>query len=141
MNQLIRRNSFFDDFFTKDVFDFGKRFLESGFTMPSVNVKEEDSTYQIMVAAPGMKKEDFNIGIDRNILTISSENKSETEEKDEQGFFTKREFNFSSFSRSFTLPESVDIDNIEASYENGILNVSVPKKEIAMQNIKRIEVK
>ena len=109
--------------------------------MPSVNVKEEDSTYQIMVAAPGMKKEDFNIGIDRNILTISSENKSETEEKDEQGFFTKREFNFSSFSRSFTLPESVDIDNIEASYENGILNVSVPKKEIAMQNIKRIEVK
>src|SRR5690606_14590528 len=135
MNQLIRRNSFFDDFFTKDVFDFGKRFLESGFTMPSVNVKEEDSTYKIMVAAPGMKKEEVNKGIVRNNLTISSENQSETEGDFEEGCFTKREFNMSSFSRAFSLPDSVGVDNLEGSYEKGSLNVSMQTKEIAKQNI------
>ena len=141
MNQLMRRNSFFDDFFNRDVFNFGRGFLESGFTSPSVNVKEEDGSFQILVAAPGMKKEDFIIDIDRNVLTISSESKSETEDKDENGTFTRREFNYSSFSRSFTLPESVNTENVEASYTDGILKVSVPKKEVTMQNVKRIEVK
>ncbi len=141
MNQLMRRNSLFDDFFNRDIFDFRRGILDSGFTSPAVNVKEEDGSFQILVAAPGMKKEDFNIDINRNVLTISSESKSETEEKDENGTFTRREYNYSSFSRSFTLPESVNTENVEASYTDGILKVSIPKREVTVQNVKRIEVK
>ena len=142
MSNLIRRNSFFDDFITKDLFDFGTpKFTKSEFTMPSVNVKEQDNGFEIHVAAPGIKKEDLKINLDRNVLTIASESKTENEEKDEQGGFTRREFNYSSFSRSFTLPEMVEPERIEASYEDGILKIMVPKKEIMMQNVKQIEIK
>lgn len=142
MNNLSRRNSFFDDFFTKDLMDFNRRpFAENSLTIPSVNVKEEENGFEIQVAAPGIKKQDFKINLDRNILTISSENKSETEEVGEYRKFTRREFNYSSFSRSFTLPEQVETDRIEATYEDGILKVSVPKKEIQSPTLKTIEIK
>lgn len=124
MNNLSRRNSFFDDFFTKDLMDFNRRpFEENSLTIPSVNVKEEENGFEIQVAAPGIKKQDFKINLDRNVLSISSENKSENEEVDKDGKFTRREFNYSSFSRSFTLPEQVETDKIEATYEDGILKV------------------
>ena len=74
-------------------------------------------------------------------MSISSENKSENEEVDKDGKFTRREFNYSSFSRSFTLPEMVETDKIEATYEDGILKVSVPKKEIQSPTLKTIEIK
>jgi len=142
MSNLIRRNSFFDDFITKDLFDFAPtRFQKSDFTLPSVNVKEHEAGFEIQVAAPGIKKEDFKINLERNVLTISSERQSENEEKDNNGAFTRREFNYSSFSRSFTLPEVVEADRIEASYEDGILKIDVPKKEVTMQNVKTIEIK
>ncbi|MDP2453388.1 MULTISPECIES: Hsp20/alpha crystallin family protein [unclassified Kaistella] len=142
MNNLSRRNSFFDDFFTKDLMDFNRRpFAEDSLTIPSVNVKEEENGFEIQVAAPGIKKQDFKINLDRNVLSISSENKSENEEVDKDGKFTRREFNYSSFSRSFTLPEMVETDKIEATYEDGILKVSVPKKEIQSPILKTIEIK
>lgn len=142
MNNLSRRNSFFDDFFTKDLMDFNRRpFEENSLTIPSVNVKEEENGFEIQVAAPGIKKQDFKINLDRNVLSISSENKSENEEVDKDGKFTRREFNYSSFSRSFTLPEMVETDKIEATYEDGILKVSVPKKEIQSPTLKTIEIK
>lgn len=142
MNNLSRRNSFFDDFFTKDLMDFNRRpFAENSLTIPSVNVKEQENGFEIQVAAPGIKKEDFKINLERNVLSISSENRSENEEVDKDGKFTRREFNYSSFSRSFTLPEMVETDRIEATYEDGILKVSVPKKEIHSLALKTIEIK
>ncbi|MBH1959188.1 MAG: Hsp20/alpha crystallin family protein [Flavobacteriia bacterium] len=142
MSNLIRRNSFYDDFITKDLFEFNRpKFAQSELTLPSVNVKELDNGFEIHVAAPGIKKEDFKINLERNVLTISSESKTENEERDEKGAFTRREFNYNSFSRSFTLPEAVESEKIEAAYEDGILKITVPKKEVTMQNVKMIEVK
>jgi HSP20 family protein len=141
MSNLIRRNSFFDDFITKDLFDFNRGFSKSEPTLPAVNVKEVDNAFEIQVAAPGIRKEDFKINLERNVLTISSENKIEHEEKDENGAFTRREFNYSAFSRSFTLPEVAEAEKIEAAYENGILRITVPKKEVSMQHVKTIEIR
>ncbi|WP_317168457.1 Hsp20/alpha crystallin family protein [Costertonia aggregata] len=78
-----------------------------------------------------MSKKDFDINVENNTLSISAESKTENEEKDENGKYTKREFSFSSFKRSFSLPDSVSDEDIKASYENGILKLSIPKKEEA----------
>jgi HSP20 family protein len=104
--------------------------------VPAVNIKETDSSFGIELAAPGKSKEDFNIEIDHNVLTISSEEKSEKEET--QGKYTRKEFNYSSFRRAFTLPETVNTDSINATYENGVLNVALPKKEEALPKPKRL---
>lgn len=142
MTGLMRRNNFFDDFFTKELFDFNNAgFAQSGITQPSVNVKDMDEGFEIQVAAPGMKKEDFTVNLERNVLTISSEKQTQNEEKDEDGNFSRREFNYSSFRRSFTLPEAVEHENIEAAYEDGLLKITVPKKEKSTQMLKTIEVK
>jgi len=104
--------------------------------IPAVNIKETDTNFGIELAAPGKAKEDFNIEIDHNVLTISSEEKSEKEET--QGKYTRKEFNYSSFRRAFTLPETVNTDSINAIYENGVLHVSLPKKEEALPKPKRL---
>lgn len=141
--QLPVFGNFFDDFFAKDLFNWNdKNFADFGHTLPSVNVKETDTNFDIELAVPGMKKEDFKISLDRNILTISSEQKTESEEKNENGKYTRREFNYQSFSRSFTLPsEVVDSENIEANYADGILKIAIPKKVREEIAIKRIEIK
>ena len=147
---LIKRNpntpafvNLFDDFFAKDMFNWNdKNFADFGNTLPSVNVKENQQNYDIELAVPGMKKEDFKISLDRNILTISSEQKAETEEKDENGKYTRREFNYSAFSRSFTLPSQVvDAENIAANYADGILKIMIPKKIKEENAVKTIEIK
>ncbi|MFN4233302.1 MAG: Hsp20/alpha crystallin family protein [Bacteroidia bacterium] len=136
MSNLIKKNPFsvmslFDDFFTKDLFDWSnKNFAEFGSTLPSVNVKESDADYKLELAAPGLKKEDFKINLDGNLLTISSEKKEEKEDKDKEGRYTRREYNYQSFSRSFTLPENSKADDIKAEYKDGVLNVVIPKKEV-----------
>jgi HSP20 family protein len=97
-------------------------------TLPSVNIKNEKENYRIEMAAPGLRKEDFQIDIDGGSLTISCEKENEpNEEKDGEGFF-RREYNYSTFSRRLPLPENLDMDRIAAKYTNGILNVSIPKK-------------
>lgn len=105
-------------------------------SVPAANVKETETEYVLELAIPGRKKEDFNVEIDNDILTISSEVKSE-ENKEDDGY-TRREFTFSSFKRVFSLPETISLDKIDATYEDGILKFVLPKKEEALPKPKRL---
>ncbi|MEP7321132.1 MAG: Hsp20/alpha crystallin family protein [Saprospiraceae bacterium] len=104
-------------------------FVNGLMTVPAVNVTETKDDYQVKVAAPGLKKEDFKVDVEGNILTISSEKEETKNEKDEK--YSRKEYTYSSFSRSFTLPDVVHRDKIDAKYENGILSLSLPKREEA----------
>jgi HSP20 family protein len=105
-------------------------FSEANTTLPKVNVKEDPDGFLVEMAAPGMTKDDFNIEVNNNLLTISSE-KHETNKEADNGKYTKREFAYAAFQRSFSLPDSANTDNISAKYDNGILKLSIPKKEEA----------
>ncbi|MCX7696128.1 MAG: Hsp20/alpha crystallin family protein [Bacteroidales bacterium] len=109
-------------------------------TIPKINIAETEKAFEIEVAAPGYKKEDFKIELNDNTLTISSEKKEEKTEKGKD--YHRREFNYSCFSRSFIVPDHVDADKIHAVYENGVLSVILPKKEeyVSKKN-KTIEIK
>jgi HSP20 family protein len=121
----------FDRFFEGDLFDWSNRhFSDTNTTLPSVNIKESSEGFDVEMAAPGFSKDDFKIELNNDLLTISSEKKVENEEREGENF-TRREFSYQSFSRSFTLPNIVNGDKIAAKYENGILKVSIPKKEEA----------
>ncbi len=122
--------SVFDRFFEGDMMDWGNsNFAATNSTLPAVNVKEDDNEFQIDVAAPGLKKEDFKLDYDNGRLTISSEKKNESEVKEGKKI-TRREFSYQSFQRSFTVPETmVDGDKIKASYADGILHIALPKRE------------
>jgi len=98
-------------------------------TIPAVNISENKERFDVTIAAPGMKKDDFNIDVDGNTLTISAETREEKEEKENR--YTRKEYSYSSFSRSFSLPDGVNKDKIDASYDNGILKLSLPKTEEA----------
>ena len=98
-------------------------------TVPAVNITENKDDYKVTVAAPGLKKDDFTIDVEGNQLIISSEKEENREDKDER--YTRREYNYTSFNRSFSLPEVVNQGKIEASYENGVLTVVLPKKDEA----------
>ena len=134
MTLLKRSNSylpsFWDNFFSRDLMDWGSsNFSSTDTTLPAVNVKENDEAFEIEVAAPGMTKNDFRISLENNMLTISSEKKEER--KDERkGQYTRREFSYQSFQRSFTVPQSlVEGGKISAKYCDGILCITLPKKE------------
>lgn len=105
--------------------------------VPAVNVHESETGYTLDVAAPGQNKENFHINLDGRLLTVSSEQKEEKNEENEK--WTRKEFSYSSFKRSFTLPENAKAENIEAKYENGVLSVFIPKAEEVKP--KSIEVK
>ncbi|WP_337042047.1 Hsp20/alpha crystallin family protein [Emticicia sp. 17c] len=100
-------------------------------SFPAVNILEDENAYKLELAAPGLKKEDFKINVHDNVLTVSAEQKTETEETKQNGKYTRKEFNYSSFKRSFTLPKTVDSDKILASYNDGVLGLELPKKEEA----------
>ena len=122
-------NNFFDDFITKDLFDWSDRnFSTLGSNLPSVNLKETDKKLEVQLAAPGMKRDDFKVEIDNNILMISSEKEEENEEIRKKDNYVRREFNYQSFCRTFSLPETVDENKIEAIYKDGILHVEIDKK-------------
>lgn len=133
MLPALRKQSNFpslvDEFFGKDVFpgfffDFDKRM-----NVPAVNIIEGKDDFRIEVAAPGLDKKDFKIDIENNVLTISSEKQEKMEENEER--FMRREFSYTSFTRSFSLPDSVDAEKIAAKHADGILKVTIPKKEEA----------
>ncbi len=132
------QRSMFDDFFNRELFNWGNNnFSASRTTLPSVNIKELEKAFEVEVAAPGMKKEDFSITLDGNMLTISSSKEDQQEEKD--GKYTRREFSYQSFQRSFELStDVVDDENIEARYENGVLRLTIPKKESALAQSPRL---
>jgi HSP20 family protein len=135
MTELVKKNTlfpaFFDDFFTKDFMNWNdKNFTKFGSTLPSANIKEDEKTYMIQLAVPGLRKEDFTIEFKNGILSVSSEKKVEKEDKDKEGNFIRREFAYSSFQRTFSLPEDIMEDKIEAIYKEGILTVNILKKEV-----------
>jgi HSP20 family protein len=141
MKSLVKSNgtmfpaipSLFDDLFTRGWLDSSlSNWRESGATLPAVNVMETNGDFRIEVAAPGMKRSDFKVELDNNILTISSQREDRNEEKDQNGNYTRREFSYQSFQRSFSLPENKVLgDKITARYVDGILHVIVPKAEDA----------
>jgi len=144
---LVKRNgsllnqmpALFDDFFNRDLFGWGNlNFSDTNTTIPAVNIKETSENYEVEVAAPGMTKKDFKVELDGNSLTISSERSNEKEEKDDERY-SRKEFSYQSFQRTFTLQKDVmDIDKIQAKYENGLLHLVIPKKEEAKQKPPRL---
>jgi HSP20 family protein len=103
---------------------------------PMANVIENDNAFELELSVPGYDKKDISINLDNNVLTISSE--KEFNEEDENTNYTMREFSQSSFSRSFTLPKSVNIDKINAAYKNGVLNLTLPKKEEEKMKLNKV---
>ena len=126
----------FDDFFYGDFPTIFSSNYTDGISMPKVNIKEHDDAYSIEMAAPGMKKSDFEVNLDNNTLSISA--KSSTEDRESENGWLRREFGYTSFNRNFTLPETVDDAKIEAKYNDGILKVHIPKKEEAKRKPNRI---
>ncbi|MFK7807209.1 MAG: Hsp20/alpha crystallin family protein [Saprospiraceae bacterium] len=149
--QLIRRstrpaptfNNMLDQLFNDNFFPASRKTgTVWNNSMPAVNVKETNDHFELELAAPGFEKSDFNINIDKDVLTISSEQETKNEETEENGKFTRREFSYSSFQRSFNLPETVDSEKVSANYTNGILSIVIPKKEEEKpQPARKIEIK
>ena len=144
---LVKRNGnllnplpmLFDDFFNRDLFNWNNsNFSDTNTTIPAVNIKETPENYEVEVAAPGMTKKNFKVELDGNSLTISSERSNQKEEKEGERYFRK-EFSYQSFQRTFNLQKDVvDIDKIEAKYENGLLHLMIPKKEEVKQKPPRL---
>ena len=118
--------SLFEDFFKPWTQWFDDSGMSRSATVPAVNITENGDHYTVALAAPGLKKEDFQIDVDGNMLTIRSEKEESKEEKDEK--FTRKEYSYTSFSRSFALPEDVKYEAIDARYENGELKITLPRK-------------
>ena len=126
--------AYWDDFFNDSFFK-GVSPATCNNTSPAVNVIDEDQAFRIEVAAPGVSQEDFHIDLENEVLTISSELKDNKEEKSPR--YMRREFSYNTFKRSFQLSETVDAENIRASYNSGILTIELPKKEEAVQKAPR----
>jgi len=137
-NRFPAYRNVFDDLFN----DWSvSNFSETDTTLPATNIKENESGFFVEMAAPGMEKKDFVINLKDDLLTISSEKKIENEENNDH--YTRKEYSYQSFSRSFSLPKNVvDSDKINATYKNGELRISIPKREEAKQKPEKlIEVK
>ncbi|MGZ5246259.1 MAG: Hsp20/alpha crystallin family protein, partial [Flavitalea sp.] len=130
LSRTSNQPSVFDDFFKpwNDLFTNGGA-LNKIMTVPAVNVKDNENEYQLTLGVPGMKKEDFYIKVEKNLITISAEKEENKEEKNEK--YSKEEYNYSSFTRTFSIPEDAKHENIQAKYDNGVLMISIPKKEEA----------
>lgn len=129
-----------DEFFGRDLLSDFFEDVQRGVSVPAVNISEGKNEFKIEVAAPGLTKDDFDVSVDDNMLTISSEKEQEDEKKEEN--YMRREFSYSSFRRTFSLPEGVDADKIEASHKNGVLTIKLPKKEEAKaKEAKKIDIK
>lgn len=114
--------------------------VPSRLKVPATNIREKDDEFVIEVASPGMKKSDFEVNVDNGVLSIGYEVEEKYEKEEER--YTHREFGYNSFKRSFTLPDSVDGDKVSAKYHDGILFVSLPKKEEARKKpVRLIDVK
>ena len=127
--------SWFDDFTLNDFPSLFSSNFNTGISLPKVNIKEVADAFIVEMAVPGMKKSDFDINLDNQILSISAEVKEEHKDDDEG--YSRREFGYSSFKRSFTLPDSVDDSKINANYNEGILNIHLPKREEAKRKPSR----
>ncbi len=122
-------SSWIQDWFGRDLNTLLDTNFNSGMSLPAVNIRETNEAYLVEMAVPGMKRSDFTIDVDHDVLTISSS--VEEHGNTDEGAYTRREFGYSSFKRSFTLPESVDDSGIRANYKDGLLKIHLPKKEEA----------
>ena len=137
MKTLVRSNrsllpefpSLLDDLFTRDIFNWSvDKQLAGNDTVPSVNIIENEKDFEVEVAAPGLDKNNFKVELDNDMLMISAQRETQNEEKNKEGNYTRREFSYESFQRSFQLPEDlVEKDKISASYRDGILHITIPK--------------
>ncbi|MEX6690671.1 Hsp20/alpha crystallin family protein [Danxiaibacter flavus] len=127
----------------RDFFDMGNlwpAWSERSSSLPAVNVSEDEKCYCVDVAAPGFKKEDFKINVDNDVLSISAEKKTESTENDKNRQYSRREYSYSSFTRSFRLPENAKDDSIEARYEDGVLKLEIPKTQEEVKASKEIKI-
>ena len=144
---IVKRNGWlfddmptlFNDFISRDLWNWGLGNNSStNTTIPAINVKETNDNFEVEVAAPGMNKKDFKVELNGNMLTISSEKRNEWQENENEKY-SRREFSYQSFQRTFQLPKDVvDEDKIQAKYENGLLHLTIPKKEHAKQRPPRM---
>jgi len=142
-NRPVNGLSVLDNFFNEIPTFFKDDFSSNTKDFVPVNVKETDNAYRLEVVAPGFEKNDFKINLDKNILTISSEKKSEVKEdsgneKSEKQI--RREYSYRSFKRSFTINEKIDAEKIDAKYVNGVLTLNLPKKEVVKVSVKEIAI-
>jgi HSP20 family protein len=143
---LIRRNrdmfpaipALFDDFLSRDLFNWNQsNFSSTSTTIPAANIRETEDNFEVELASPGMDKKDFNVSLDGNTLTISSVKENDQEDKNDN--YSRREFSYQSFQRTFVLPKDVvDEERISAQYENGLLKLVIPKREEAKQKGPRL---
>lgn len=132
----ILSNGLFDDLFNRSIADFiGSDTLTS---QPAVNIAETEAAFLIELAAPGFDKQEFSLKVEQDNLMISAEKESKEEEKNER--YARREFRFESFKRSFKLPETVNQADVSAVYENGVLKVTLPKKDEAKSVVKTVAI-
>ena len=124
--------------FLREMFDDNLFSNKTWDTLPAANIAETEKEYSIELAVPGYQKADFKIKVEKDMLTISAETKLENEKKDKA--YTRKEYNYSSFARSFTLPDNVKDDAITAKYDNGILTLTLPKSNVQITATKEIEV-
>lgn len=124
-------SNWIDELFNRDLPSVFTPNFNSGITLPKVNIRETKDAYFVDMAVPGIKKEDFHIDLDNQMLSISTETKQENENNEEN--LIRREFGYSSFKRTFSLPETINEDKIKAAYRDGILSIHLPKKEEAKQ--------
>ena len=131
---LVKRHSNYlptlvSDFWGEDLFP---AFEQNWNQTPAVNIIEDDKQFKVEVAAPGLSKENFKVHVEKNVLEISSERKDEAETKNDK--YIRREFSYSEFRRTFSLPSSVDAEKINASHKDGVLTVEIPKRDEAKVN-------
>ena len=141
MMNIVRKTtpwfpSLFDEFFARD---FGIDLAPRTHQTPAVNITEKEDAFILELVAPGKEKKDFDVELDDDTLTISTTNEKESNEGSAQ--FTRREFDYASFQRSFRMPETIDTKNIKANYKNGLLLIALPKRKEAISEYKkRIEI-
>ena len=136
VDQLLQDN--LNRFFNDDLWGFSG--INQQGNVP-VNLRETDKTYEMSLVAPGLRKEDFRLNVTDNLLTISYEQKEEQNDQHKEQGWLRKEYRMQSFSRSFTLDDTVDVNKVSASYDNGILHLTLPKKESAQRLTKTIEIK
>lgn len=124
--------SLFDEFFTRD---FGIDLATRTYQTPAVNITEKEDAFHLELVAPGKEKKDFDVELEEDTLTISTTSKNQIVEDDTQ--FTRREFDYASFTRSFRIPETIDTKNIKANYTNGLLSIVLPKRKEAIPEPKK----
>ncbi len=129
------------DFFNVDNFFDNNWMRKWEKEFPAVNIAENEKSYSIEVVAPGFRKEDFKLKVDDDVLTISAESKSEQKETEKEKEYTRREYSYNSFTRSFRLPDNVKDDSISAAYQDGVLKLELPKSKMQVKATKEITIK